>query len=225
MEEKVITNQERLEEEIHEHLGKMILSWVHKQPKSNKFLFAALGVIGALFVFTIFYGPKLLPWLKSVATWIQYLALLILVPLFKYFSSLGKDQMWNLYEHGYLLRLTHEGRILQQKIGFWKNYSGCTYDSKGVRLIPRMGLRGSVKLNCTTNRMTVYSICRERISIANALSLSTKVKVPERPRTKEQRRLERMEKWNKWTSESQEKESQKSQQPNIFQQFGQDTTP
>jgi len=211
MEEAILKNLEKLDREYNERLGKVVISWLHKQPRSNKFLFAAFGVLGALIVFTIFYGPKLLPWLKSVSSWVQYLALLLLTPLFKYVSSLGKDKMWTIYEHGFLVRLTHEGKILQQRMGMWSDYSGCTYDNKGVRLIPKMGLRRSMRMECTTNRMEVYSICRERISVANAISLATKIKAPERPRTREQRHLQRLERWNKWISEAQEKQSQESE--------------
>lgn len=73
-------------------------------------------------------------------------------------------------------------------------------------------------MNCTTNRMEVYSICRERISLANALSLASKVMAPERPRTREQRRLQRMERWNKWVSEAQDTSSQESERPS-FRKF------
>jgi len=82
MEEQTIVDANLISNEINERLGKVVLSWVHKQKKSNKFLLATIGVIGALFVFTVFYGPKLLPWIKSVATWVQYLAILALTPLF-----------------------------------------------------------------------------------------------------------------------------------------------
>ena len=190
------------EAEIHDQLGKEIITWQHKKSKSNKFLVAAIGLIIALVIFTIFYGPRLLPWLKSVATWIQYLVIISLTPLIKYVSSLGRDRRWSLYENGYLMQLVHQGKIIQQKMGFWKDYTKCEYDQKGVILIPRISFRGKIRINTTTNRMEVYSIVRERISMAHAESLQAAVKAPERPNTKEQRRIQRMEQWNKWLNET-----------------------
>jgi len=215
MENQTVVDTNLISSEIHERLGKVIISWVHKPKKSNKFLVAAVGVIGALFVFTIFYGPKLLPWIKSVATWIQYLAIFALMPLFKYITSLSKDQMWSLHDNGFLVRFVHEGKVLQQKIGFWKDYTSCTYDDKGVRLIPKMGIRRPVRVSCTTNRMEVYSFCQERISIANAVSLDSKIKAPEPPKTREQRRLRRMEKWNNWITDTQKSLSQDSERSSL----------
>jgi hypothetical protein len=174
-------------------LGTTISSWVYKPAKSDKFWFAALGVIGALAVFVIYWGDKLLPWIKHIPSFLFYVAIFLLSPLIKYLSTMGKDEVWTLYEHGYSMAKQEKGSLQDERMGFWKDFSGCSYDSKGVKLIPAMPMRPGVRIRASFNVMEVYTIARDRISSAHAQMLNQSVQPPARPKTWEQRQLHRAE--------------------------------
>jgi len=174
-------------------LGNIITSWNYKPPKSNKFLFSVLGVIGALVVFAMIYGGNVLPWIKRIPSILIYALIFLISPLLKYFTGFGKDQFWTLYEHGYSVRYEGKNGTGEERIGWWRDFSGCNYDSQGVKLIPASPLRKAVRMNTTTNVTEVYSIARERISMTRAQVLEKSVPAPARPRTKEQRHIQKIE--------------------------------
>ncbi len=149
-------------------LGAEITSWVYKPPKSNRFLFAALGVAGAFIIFMLYYGEQVLPWIKQLPPVLIYIVLFLLSPLLKYLSSLGREQEWSLYSQGYLLRLRGKNNQREERIGWWHDFLSCTYDSKGVLLIAKNPMRRNVRVNATHNAMEIYTICRERISMIHA---------------------------------------------------------
>lgn len=174
-------------------LGKVISSWNYKPPKSNKFLYSVLGVIGAFIIFAVVYGENILPWLKHIPSILIYALIFLLSPLLKYFAGFGKDQFWTLYENGYSVRYEGKNGAGEEKIGWWKDYSGCSYDSKGVKLIPLSPFRKAVRMKTTANVTEVYSVARERISMTRAHVLEKSIPAPARPRTKEQRHIQKIE--------------------------------
>jgi len=200
------------------NLGTVITSWRYKPQKSNKFLYAALGVIGAFIIFTVMYGPQLLPWLKSIPTIVIYAVLFLISPLLKLLSIRGRDQDWALYEHGYIVVYIGKNNEREERIGFWRNFRSCTYDSKGVKLIPAVPFQKAVRINAPRNVMEIYSICRERISMAQAESLETAVRVPGRPNTREQRQLSRAERKYSQLSSGRTQGTIKTQFKSPFQQ-------
>jgi hypothetical protein len=174
-------------------LGKTISSWVYKPAKSDKFWLAAVGLVVALVVFTINWGDKLLPWIKHIPSFLFYVAIFLLSPLIKYLSTVGKDEVWTLYENGYSMAKQEKGALQDVRMGYWKDYSGCTYDHKGVKLIPAAPMRPGVRIKASYNVMEVYSIARDRISAAHAEKINQSVQPPARPNTWEQRQLQRAE--------------------------------
>ena len=175
-------------------LGSSITSWLYKPSRSNKFLFAALAVIGALVIFTIFYGEQLLPkWVKNLPQIFMYIALFLLSPLLKYLKAMGGDQEWTLYEKGFVVATIGKGHERAERIGFWKDYSGCSYSGAVIRLFSKSAAKRSARIPTTGNVMEVYSLCRERISMAQALELDKASRAPGKPKSKEQQRLDRME--------------------------------
>ena len=175
-------------------LGSVITSWTYKPPKSNKFLFAALGVIGALLVFTIFYGEQFLPWIKKIPSIFIYIAIFMLSPLLKLLGSMGRDQHWTLHEDGFSVLIMGKNNERQEQFGYWHDYKNCTYQKNVVKLVPAGPFKKGVRIITTANVMEVYSICRERISMAQAVRLEKSVIKPKPPKTREQEKLKRMEK-------------------------------
>ncbi|HPG40637.1 MAG TPA: hypothetical protein PLP19_16085 [bacterium] len=154
-------------------LGSFITSWKYSPPRSNKFLFSAIGVIGALIVFGIYYGEQFLPWIKKVPATLIYIALFMLSPILKYISGMGKDQDWTLFRNGYKQRILQKGKVLEEKTGWWKDYRTCSYDEKSVRLYPRSSLQRSVRIFAPHNKIEVYSICREQITLAQVKEIES----------------------------------------------------
>jgi hypothetical protein len=170
-------------------LGNVISTWKYSAKKSSKFLFTAITVIGGLLITFIYYFDHLLPFLKNIPSIVIYGLVFLISPLLKYFTGKGKNQIWTLYEHGY--SVLYEGKTGggEERFGFWRDYTTCSYDSSGVKLISGNPLKKSLKIPTIGNVTEVYSIARERISMASAEKLDKAVKVPGRPRTKEQRQL------------------------------------
>jgi hypothetical protein len=182
------------------HLGKTIISWVYTPRKSNKFLYAAAGVVLGLIVAVILYGEELLPWLKKVPSILIYLVLVGLSPLLKELSGRRKSQEWILAANGFAVKMFDKGKASQvSRAGYWPDYKSCRYDKKGVKLLPLIPLRPSVRIYASNNIMEVYSICRERISMAQAVRLDKSSTTSVRPNTREQRQIERVERrYGKW---------------------------
>jgi hypothetical protein len=189
MDKTALTNDRR------DLLGRSITSWLYKPSRSNKFILAALATIGALVIFTIFYGEQLLPkWIKHLPQIFVYFALFLLGPLLKYLRAMGGDQEWTLYDNGFVVATVGKGHERSERIGFWRDYSGCTYSGTVIKLFPKGAARRGVKIPTMGNVTEVYSITRERISMAQAFELDKASRAPERPKSKEQQRLSRIEK-------------------------------
>ncbi|MBN2000403.1 hypothetical protein JW935_22830 [candidate division KSB1 bacterium] len=174
-------------------LGKIITSWIYKPPKSNKFLYYVLGVLGALVIFTIYWGEDLLPWIKKIPSMLIYVAIFLFTPLVKLLKGMGKDEEWTLYENGFVAIKKQNNAAVSQRIGHWRDFTRCSYDKKGVKLQTDMPFQPALRVPVSMNTMEIYSICRERISLAAAHKLDKAVKPPERPKTQEQQRLRRAE--------------------------------
>lgn len=198
-------------------LGSVLTSWKYKPEKSNKFLYAVLGLLGAFVIFTVTYGPQLLPWLKEIPTIFIYAALFLISPLLKYVTTKGRDQDWTLYEHGYSVIYVGKNNQHEERIGFWRNFKSCTYDSKGVILIPATALQRSVRINTSNNVTEVYSIVRERISIEQSAKMEGSFRAPQRPRTREQKQLARTEKKAPYDFRVREPEDIRTEFKNPFQ--------
>ena len=174
-------------------LGNTLTSWRYVPKKSNKFLYAALSVLGGLVIALAVYGPELIPWLKKIPTIAIYALFFLISPILKYFSSLGKDQIWTLYEHGYSVLYVGKEGAGEERIGWWRDFTSATYDAEGVRLIPRNPFKKTVRIPARGNVTEIYSIARERISMAQAERIEQSVRAPARPKTREQRSLRKSE--------------------------------
>lgn len=174
-------------------LGNVISTWKYKPPKSNKFLFTAIAVLGGLLITAFYYFEHLIPFLKRIPGYLIYLLIFLISPFLKYITGKSKDQMWTIYENGYSVVYETQAGSGEEVIGYWRDFATCTYDSSGVKLIPHSMLRRAVKIPTIGNVTEVYAIARERISMANAQRLEKAVRAPERPNTREQRQLQRAE--------------------------------
>lgn len=176
-------------------LGKLLLSWVYRPKKSNQFIFYILGLLGALALFIVMYGSRFLPWLEKLPDALIYVLFLAIGPVLNLFKSLGKSQEWTLYERGYVVKFINQGKGTgDERFDAWHYYKSCTYDGNSVTLMPAHQLRRKVKMRTTMNAMEIYSICRERISIAQAELLYQSTRQAATPNTPAQRRLAQMEK-------------------------------
>ena len=146
-----------------DHLGKLIINWTFTPSKSNKFLGYALGILGGLIIALFAYGRHLFPWLEKLGSGTQMVALLLLSPLFDYIMKMQKDMSYSLYEKGLVLQINDKKSKDKGQILLWQDYSGCSYSDRGVKLSSKTWRKKSVFLRCTTNRMQVYTLCRERI--------------------------------------------------------------
>lgn len=175
-------------------LGKTLMSWVHKPKVSPTWILLAVGVIGALVLFLIMYGERLLPWLDNIPDVAYYVLFLLLGPALNFIKSIGKDQEWTLYERGFSVRYMNKGQGTgDEKFGYWGDYKSCTYDSSGVKLISDSPVKKNLKMHVPVNVMEVYSICRERISVAQSEKLHSGREAPSAPKTAEQKRMSKLE--------------------------------
>lgn len=154
------------------NLGTSLISWIYKQPRSNKFVYAALAVIAGLVIALSVYGQELLPWLKKIPPIAIYLLIFLLSPLVKFLSNLGKDREYQLFTKGFAIINIGRGGDRSEQFSLWQDYSGCTFQNNQVILQPRTAYRSKIRLFTNNNVMEVYSICRERISIAHAEKVS-----------------------------------------------------
>lgn len=174
-------------------LGNVISTWKYTQKKSSKFLFAAITVLGGLLITFIYYFDHLLPFLKNIPSLAIYGLVFLISPLLKYFTGKSKDQTWTLHELGYTVVYESKTGGGDERIGFWRNYSNCTYDSSGVKLISNNPLKKGIKIPTVGNVTEVYAIARERISIASAERLDKTMTIPGKPNTREQRQIQKAE--------------------------------
>ncbi len=185
-------------------LGKPLITWMYKPQKSNKFLYYLLGLLFAVVFFLFTYGSQLAPWLRKIPDYAVYLVFILFGPAVNLMRSLGKDQEWTLYEHGFRVRyIDKNNNAGNEKIGLWRDYKSAEYRDQQVTLIPRGAGRRKVKIRAPKNVMEVYSLCRERISIAQAANLQSKMRQPTVPNTPEQRRLAKLERRMRQRSQSQ----------------------
>jgi hypothetical protein len=174
--------------------GRQLASWVYKPQKSNKFVFYILGLLGALAIFIFTYGKSLAPWLDKIPDYAVYLIFLVFGPAAKFFRSMGKDQEWTLYEHGFVVRYIDKNKGGSASTsGDWQDYKSATYTTDLVVLIPSSPARKKIKVHVAQNVMEIYSLCRERISIAQTAKLQNLMRRPTTPNTPEQRRVARMQ--------------------------------
>lgn len=146
-----------------DQLGDLISSWTYTPAKSKKFIGYALGIIGGLLIALLAYGRHLFPWLDKLGSGGQAIALLLLSPLFAYVMKMQKDMEYSLYEYGLVLKTMDKKAKDKGQIALWKDYDGCSFSDRGVRLSPKTWLKRPIFLRCTGNRMQVYTLCRERI--------------------------------------------------------------
>ena len=175
-------------------LGNVISTWKYTQKKSSKFIFTAIAVIGGLLITFVYFFDNLLPFLKHIPSIAIYGLIFLLSPLLKYFTGKSKDQIWTLHENGFTVLYEGKNGGGEERIGNWRDYSSCSYDSSGVKLISNNLFRKGMKIPTIGNVTEIYAIARERISMASAEKLDKAVKVPGRPKTKEQRQLHKAEK-------------------------------
>ncbi|MBN1482168.1 hypothetical protein EH223_07920 [candidate division KSB1 bacterium] len=176
-------------------LGRQLVSWVYKPKKSNRFVFYILGLVGALALFIVMYGSRFLPWLEKLPDALIYVLFLAIGPVLNFFKSLGKTQEWTLYERGFVVKYMNQGKGTgDERFEAWHHYKSCTYEGNSVTLLPAHQLKRKVKMRTAMNAIEIYSICRERISIAQAEVLHHQVRTVKTPDTPEQRRMAQLEK-------------------------------
>ena len=178
--------------------GRQLMSWVYKPQKSNKFLFYILGLLGAAAIFLFTYGAELVPWLDKFPQYAIYIVFLLIGPALNFMRSLGKDQEWTLYENGFEVYYLEKSKGQKNKTtGHWRDYKSATYGADFVLLIPSSAARRKLKIRIALSVMEVYSLCRERISLAQAENLQNRMRRPQTPNTPEQRRVAQMERHTK----------------------------
>ena len=186
------TSQNR--KDANNHLGSFIKSWIFTPRTSNRFLFYLIGLLLLAVIFVIRYGTEYLPMIKEIPSVLLYAIPLIIGPIVNYFKTRGKVQEWTLYEQGYVMKyMKHKEYTGEQISGYWTDFSHCTFDEKGVKLISAGPAKRNVRIKAERNVMEIYSVCRERISIVQAERLSDSSKAPGAPNTPEQRRVAKME--------------------------------
>lgn len=174
-------------------LGSSLYSWIYKPQKSNKWLFGLLSVLAVAVFFGYSYLDQILPWLKKVPAIVVYGVIMALGWFLQTLQKKGKDQEWILYEKGYKVIYLNKSGEGESRVGYWQDFKTCTYDEKSVKLITDTPFKGNVNIPVKTNVMEVYSLCRERISIAHSKKMYDSAPELQRPNTPEQRHLMRKE--------------------------------
>ena len=144
-------------------LGRFINSWTFVPPKSKKFMGYAIGIIGGLLIAALAYGSSFIPGLDKIGSGVRMLALFLLPTLFAYLVKFQKNKIYSLYEDGFVMQHADKKSKDSGQIALWKDFKGCSYSDHGVKLFPKSWLSRSIFLHCTSNRMEVYTLCRERI--------------------------------------------------------------
>lgn len=176
-------------------LGKELQSWMYMPQKSNKFLYYILGFVFATVIFLFTYGSHLVPWLKKVPDYAVYIIFLLFGPAVNLMRSMGKNREYSLFENGFIIRYVDKNKNNKknEQVGYWRDYKSADYSGDQVTLIPSASIRRKIKLKATQNVMQIFSLCRERISIAQTENLQLLMRRPTTPNTPEQRRAARME--------------------------------
>ncbi|MBN1466658.1 hypothetical protein JXA02_12960 [candidate division KSB1 bacterium] len=170
--------------------GRLLLSWTYTPKKSNRFLLYLLGLLGAFFVFMLLYGSHFLPWLDRIPDIFIYVLFFAVGPVLNFFRSLGKTQEWTLYERGFSVKFVNRGKGTgDERFDWWHHYKSCTYDSNMVTLLPSRPSKRKIKMRTVMTAMEIFSICRERISIAQTELLHVHSRTTRTPDTPEQRRI------------------------------------
>jgi hypothetical protein len=178
-------------EENNRSLGTSLYSWMYKQEKSSKWIFALLSILAVAVFFAYSYLDQILPFLKKIPALAVYAIIMALGWILQNFQKKGKDQEWTIYENGYKVTYLSKTGQGESRVGYWHDFKTCSYSEDSVKLISAQPLKGNVKMPVRTNVMEVYSICREYISIAHSKKLYDSAPVIQRPNTREQRHLMR----------------------------------
>jgi hypothetical protein len=180
-------------------LGTSLTSWVYRSKRSSSFFGYAVGLLAAAVIFMFMYGRHLVPLLKRIPDGAVYVFIFIVGPALKVLKSLGKDRQYTLYENGFTVLILNKGAAAgENKVGYWIDYAGCSYDSHSVTLFSDGAIKRKIRLLVNSNVPAVYSICREHISLAQAKKLHASNPAPSTPNTPEQRRLKSFEKQSQW---------------------------
>lgn len=180
-------------------LGKALTSWVYRSKRSGAFAGYFLGLVAALAVFLMIYGRHFIPVLEKIPDTLLYVLIFTVGPLIKMIKGLGKDRLYDLYENGFTVTPLAKGAPAGEvKVGYWSSFKSCTYTSNAVILLSGTAFKGSIRLMVNANVVAVYSLCRERISIAQMNSVTALNPSAETPNTAEQRKLKSYEKRAPW---------------------------
>jgi hypothetical protein len=180
-------------------LGNSMTSWVYRSKRSSSFTAYVIGLLGAAVIFVFLYGRHLVPLLRRIPDGAVYVFIFIVGPALNLLKSLGKDRQYALFENGFTVLILSKGAAAgETKVGYWADYSGCNYNSDSVTLFSNGVLKKKIRLMVNSNVPAVYSICRERISLAQAKKLHASNPAPSTPNTPEQRRLKSFEKQSQW---------------------------
>lgn len=180
-------------------LGNSMTSWIYRSKRSSSFTVYIIGLLGAVVIFMLLYGRHFVPLLKRIPDGAVYVFIFIIGPALNVLKALGKDRQYTLYENGFtVLSLSKGAAAGENKVGYWGDYAACSYNSNSVTLFSTGVLKRKNRLMVASNVSSVYSICRERISLAQAKKLHTSNPAPSAPDTDVQRRLKSFEKQTQW---------------------------
>jgi hypothetical protein len=180
-------------------LGTSLTSWVYRSKRSSSFMVYVIGLMGAAVVFVLLYARHFVPLLKEIPDGALYFVVFLIGPLLNLVKSLGRDRQYALYENGFTITVLNKGAAAgENKVGYWADYTQCTYNSNSVTLSSGTPIRGKIRLMISENVSAIYSICRERINIAQAQKLHFSNRAPSTPNTAEQRKLKSFEQQSQW---------------------------
>ena len=175
-------------------LGKSLTSWVYRSKRSSSFAGYFLGLVAALVIFLMLYGRQFIPLLDKIPDMLLYVLIFAAGPMINLIKGLGKDRLYDLYENGFTITPMSKGSPSGDvRVGYWSSYSGCTYTSNAVILTSAGTLKGRTRLMVNANVVAIYSLCRERISIAQVKRVTSMNPMPTTPNTAEQRKLKSYE--------------------------------
>lgn len=153
-------------------LGHSITSWSYKPQYSMSMIIFVIGVIVAGIVFALTFLRGQMPWLRKIPNTLIYVLLLFLGPLMNIIKSWGRERRYTLYDHGFVtVYKISDASPGEEKVNEWLEFSGCTYNEKGVTLFSSAKFPKRIRLRSTVNVAGIYSICRDRISSVHAQKL------------------------------------------------------
>jgi len=177
------------------NLGKSIISWTYTPKFSDRLWLIVLTVVGILLAVSVYFGDNFIPWLDRIPDIAIYLVILLIGPVFNYIKSVGKKQHWTLYEYGFAAQYSKGGK--DEKIGYWSDYKTAEYNATRIFLIPVNVWTRRQRIPAAMNAMEIFSICRERIGLAQVTRLHSGRRSPAAPNTPEQRRAAMYERRSK----------------------------